>query len=182
MSKNIRNERWENNVSNILTLVPAGGGNVPVVVVSGERFMTSTVYINGRGGRFQPMDTVFIKRVRFYSPWIPFGAQIIFDTIPDSLHQLEFVLSKSGSETDMGRPVCVNTLVTLGEWVDVNAIVPLPDPAQNPGADTLYLIGRLFVNYSMQFPASIPSAIVGKGVKLVLEAELAHTLEALGPL
>jgi len=171
MAQNIINERWVCDVSALGLLVPSGGG---VVSVPGIGFYTKTAHRSvGLGGAvdgIQESDSVFIKRVRFFSPWMAFGAQINQTTESDQIG----LLLEDSSHASLPNRFSISSFSNMGEWVDVNTILPKRDDVS--GVLNIFPLIRGPVD--MIFPSSIPAEIVGRSVYLYLQIELAHTLPA----
>lgn len=171
MAQSIINERWVCDVSALSLLVPDGGG---VVAVPGVGFYTKTAHRSvGNGGSvdgIQEADTVFIKRVRFYSPWQAFGAQIRQTTESDQIG----LLLEDSTHSSVPNRFSISSFSNMGEWVDVNSVLEKRDDV----AGTLNIFPLIRGPINVIFPASIPAEIVGKSLYLYLQIELAHTLPA----
>lgn len=171
MAQNIINERWACDISALSLSVPSGGG---VVSVPGVGFYAKTTHrtvgLGGAATHFQESDSVFVKRVRLYSPWMAYGAQISQTIEADQIG----LLLEDSSHSSVPNRFSISSFSNMGEWVDVNTVIPKRDDVS--GLLTLYPLIRGPVD--MIFPASIPADIVGRSVYLYLQIELAHTLPA----
>lgn len=172
MAQNIINERWVCDASSTSLRVPSGGG---VVSVPGFGFYEKTAHrsVGIPGASISSLaeaDSVFIKRIRIYSPWLAFGTQI---RQTEEVTQIGLMLEDSDHLSSPVGPLYISSFSMLGEWVDVNAILP-----QNPNSSGRLYLFPLMRAIDMVFPSSIPDVIVGKSVYLYLQIELAHTLSA----
>lgn len=177
MGQNIISERWEIDLSPLSLKVPSGGGTVtiPGVGLYDGRLRCATPSKGSSPGTtpagvdfFDNADTVFIKRLRLYSPWLAFGAQID----PGSYGSFESLQLLEQAFPPVLPSAIVNTSrIGLGEWIDINTIM---DKAPGVAGNLAIYVDRR--PFSMLFPSSIPAAIVNRPVYTVLQVELAHTL------
>lgn len=171
MAQNIINERWVCDISALLYQIPSGGG---IVSIPGSGFYAKTAHRSvGMGGALsgiQQSDSVFVKRVRFYSPWMAFGAQIEQTTESDQIG----LLLEDSTHASVPNRLSISSFSNMGEWVDVNAILPKRDDVSG----TLNIFPLIRGPINMHFPASIPASLAGRSVYLYLQIEIAHTLPA----
>lgn len=129
---------------------------------------TATEYKNA----FDPADKVLIRRVRVWSPLQGLGLAGAYagDATPD----LRIYAARTGAIT--GANIAINTGISLGEWVDVNATID---------ADAVELSGpwRLapHLPYAMALDSSrMASSYIGSAfLKFQIQVDIAHTIPAL---
>ena len=111
---------------------------------------------------FSPVDGIFFKRFRLWSPWAAIGATLEM-VPPDSEDLAQLYFSLSGSDAVKAGCAC------LGEWVDVGELLP-------PAGDAARVLNaRINTEARVYFPTP-PADAVGRSLQLFIQAEIAHTL------